>query len=482
MLRDAFDREVGFVVSAKRYLLEIEGLPSVRVHDVVVTEDGARAMVSALHENTVMAMALDSINARPGLRFEMQKSNKHVALGEHLLGRIVNALGDPLDKKAGFPPKNAPLVMAREALGLADRDAITTLLTSGCTVVDTVLPIAKGQRQLVMGPVGSGIDVFMRHVVHSQADQNMVMLYASIGRPTTYVRRMSEELLTGPTASRTIVLAATADDPTPQILLAPAFAFQIAEYFRDKGRDVLLVLDDLYTHAKYVREAALLEGRLPGRESYPGDMFYQQAQLIERAGCFKGKGSITLIPMLQTELESYTDLISTNVMGTTDGHLTFRAELAAQGIFPAVDIEASVTRVGKYGQTVVQRELGTAVLTLTEEAKAQEKYTQFGSRLSDAAAEVVRMGAILRKLLSQRATVYHPPYAQAIILALVLTTFSSGKDASFFAIHSEALFAAASTAPELEDLRALVQSGKSLTAFTAAVEQHSSFFDSVCRQ
>lgn len=482
MPRDLLEQEIGFVTTAKRYLLAIDGLPTVHVHDVIATEEGARALVTALHEDEVMAMALDPLDARPGLRFSSVSRGRHVSLGTHLLGRVINALCDPIDGKSGFPPKNSPLSISVEAPGLALRGPIVAPLTSGFTLVDTVLPIARGQRQLLMGPVGSGADVFVREVIHNQADTDIVVIYASIGKPTTYVRRMSEDLLAGPAAARTIVLTATADDPTPQILLAPAVAFQIADHFRDAGKDVLLVLDDLYTHAKYVREAALLEGRLPGRESYPGDMFYQQAQFIERAGCFTNKGSITLLPMLQSDLESYADLISTNVMGTTDGHLSFSPELFAQGVFPPIIAETSVTRVGKYGQTIIQRELGTAVNTLLEEAKAQERYTQFGTQLSDAAGEVVRLGGILRKLLAQHVAAHYPPEAQAIVLALVFTVFATGKDAAYFSHHQDKLFHTAAEARELTSVRALMSTGTTLATFTTAVEARAAFFESVCQQ
>ncbi len=475
--------EMGIVRATKHYLLSIEGLPSARVHDIVLGEDGSRALVTSLSHDAVEAILLDRTDVRPGQRFELRTQENQMAIGPHLFGRVINALGDPLDGRGGFPPKNAPFVLEREAGGLVSRAAIHEQLVTGFSMIDTVLPIGKGQRQLLMGPVQSGIDVFCRQVMRNQFDERMVCIYASIGKPMAYIERLAQGLFRdSPAGGRTCVIASTAHDPTPLNIVVPSVALYIAEWFCDAGRDILLVLDDLYTHAKYLRELGLLEGRLPGRESYPGDIFYQQAHLIERAGIFAGKGSITLLPVLQTDLESATDLIMTNIMGTTDGHLSFSSALYSQGTFPPVLEEESVTRVGKHTQSVVQKQLSTAVISLLTEAKEQERFSQFGTQLSEATRDSVEMGRMVRALLSQPSDVYLGTAVQAILFGLVFTKFSTGKQSDFFRRNREPLTQAIQMRAELTPLREQVATAPSLEVFLAAIESNLSFFEQVCQQ
>lgn len=481
MLSESLEKEIGFVRATKHYLLTIEGLPSARVYDILTDEQGGRALVTALSHDAVYAMVLDPMDCRPGQRFEIVSRERQFAVGDHLLGRAINALGDPVDGKGAFPPKNQALTLDVEAAGLDRRAPIRDQLRTGFSMIDTVLPMAKGQRQLLMGPVRSGTELFAQSVIKNQVTENVLCIYAAIGKPATYIREIADTLLSDDTARYTVLVAVSADDPTPQIRIAPSVALMLAEHWSNKGRDVLLVLDDLYTHAKYLREVALLEGKLPGRESYPGDIFYQQAQLIERAGSFTGAGTITMLPMLQTDIENYTDLITTNVMGTTDGHLTFSSEQFAQGMFPPVVVDESVTRVGRHAQSIVQKQLSTAIMSLLADATAQERFAQFGTQLSAAAQQVLHTGAILRLLLNQTVGGRLEPEAQVILLSLPLTSFSTDRDAAFFAKNKRALEEAASMHPDLETLRAAVHTAPGHAEYLTKVEKSVPFFNSLCR-
>lgn len=473
-------REIGIVRATKHYLASIEGLPSACVHDLVRDEDGGRALVTALSHDAVEVMVLDSHDVRPGQRYELVSRDKQFAVGDFLLGRVVNALGDPIDEKGGFPQKNAPLVLERDAGDLADRAPIAKQFVTGFSLVDTVLPIGMGQRQLIMGPVQSGTDVFCREVIRNQRGTGTVCIYATLGKSHAHVRRLVDAILSEESAAYTMVLACTSDDPAPQIAIAPSVALYIAEYFSGKGHDVLVVLDDLYTQAKYLREIALLGGRLPGRDSYPGDIFYQQAHLIERAGSFEGRGSITLLPVLQTDLESYTDLITTNVMGTTDGHMSFSTTLFAQGVFPSVVAEESVTRVGKHTQTIVQKQLSTAVTSLLAEAREQLRFTQFGAQVSDLARNTILMGDNLRALLNQDGSERFDVSTQAILLAIVFTRYGTERDAAYFRKNRSQLAKIIAEHQELAELRNQVSSEKSLEQFLHWVEQHVPLLFSTC--
>jgi len=474
-------KEIGLVRANKHYLASIEGLPSARVHDIIINEEGQRALVTALSHDAVEAMMLDTVEVRPGQQFELYPQAHQLSLGEHLFGRVINAVGDPIDSKGSFPPKNMPLVLEREAGDLARRAAIHDQLVTGIAMIDTVLPIGKGQRQLLMGPVRSGTDSFCRDIIYNQADSDMVCIYGAIGKPANYVRRIAEDLFEGPAAKYTIMIASTSEDPAPLSTIVPSVAIYMAEYFSGEGKDVLLVLDDLYTHAKYLREIALLEGYLPGRESYPGDIFYRQAHLIERAGNFTGKGSITMLPVLQTDIESATDLIQTNLMGTTDGHLLFDSSLYAQGSFPPVQEEESVTRVGKHTQTIVQKQLSSAIMSLLAEAKEQEKYTQFGTQVSDNTQHVIMMGRAIRTLLKQGERDRLNIETQTILLASVFTTLSSDKDAGFFSKNKLALTEGIAKRRSFAEIKKRVHTDKTLDEFIAALEKHVPTLTKLCR-
>jgi len=474
-----FTREVGIVRATKHYLISVEGLPSAHVHDIIVNEEGGRALITTLLHDAVEAMILDPFDAHPGQQFELHERADHFSIGPHLLGRMVNALGDPIDGKGGFPAKNAPFEIEREAGDLARRSPITKQLVTGFSMVDTVLPIGKGQRQLLMGQVQSGTDAFCREVIRNQQGTDTVCMYVTIGKPAFFVRRLAEQLLVGPPAAYTTILASFSSDPAPLITLAPSVALYIAEYWSEQGKDVVLVFDDLYTHAKYLREIALLEGRLPGRDSYPGDIFYQQAHLIERAGSFSGKGSITLLPVLQTDLESYTDLIMTNIMGTTDGHLSFSATQYAQGVFPPILEEESVTRVGKHTQSALQKQLSTAIMALLAEAKEHERYMQFGAQVSETSTNLITTAHAVRALLDQDENEHIPPDAQAIVLALPFTSFSSSKDPTFF-LRNRAALRQVACGPDCAGLREMVRTESEFERFLHHVEEHAHVFIAVC--
>lgn len=480
MQNNSLQKEIGLVRAVKHYLISIEGLPSAKVHDIVVNEDGKRALVTALSHDAVEAMILDVAEVHPGQKYEMHPQVNQLSVGEHLFGRVINALGDPMDNKGGFPPKNKPLVLEREAGDLAQRDAIKSQLETGYSMIDTVLPIGKGQRQLLMGSVRSGTEIFCQNVILNQNANDIVCIYATIGKPVTYVRRLAEALFAGNAKDNTIVIASTSEDPAPLSTIAPSVALHIAEHFCEENRDVILIFDDLYTHAKYLREIALLEGYLPGRESYPGDIFYRQAHLIERAGNFVNKGSITLFPILQTDIESTTDLIVTNIMGTTDGHFAFSPELYARGIFPPVLEEESVTRVGKHTQSIVQKQLSTAIVSLLADAKEQERYTQFGTQVSESTQGMINMGASMRVLLNQNEHERLPVETQTILLSLVFTSFSSEKDTAFFSKNYKVLSQAITEKKEFATLRQSVHTEKSFDQFLGAMEKQLPNFKKAC--
>lgn len=427
------DYEVGFVTHTKRYLLSIEGLPSAKVNDLLIDDEGNLAIVRSLADAHVSALAL-AATACLGDRYTYFEGEFMYSCGEALFGRMINALGVPIDGKGSLPPGDVPLRLELDAPGIEQRVPIHEQLNTGVAIADLMIPIAKGQRQLLFGPMRSGKTTFLTETVLQQKSEGTICIYAVLGKPVAGLRKVTDTILTGDEKGKVIVIAALSDEPASMIALAPSIAYLLAEHYRSRGEDVLVILDDLDAHAKYLREIGLLEGRLPSNESYPGDIFYQHAHLMERSGHFNeqlGGGSITSLPVVQTDLKNFSDLIPTNLMACTDGHFAFLPSLRAEGIHPAISIEESVTRVGRQSQQTMQKELTTKLQILLGHYRKQIEYAQFSADLSEQTKETLRRGAIAEGLLRQDP--YRPVAtgAQVLLLALLFTTFFDGKDMSY---------------------------------------------------
>lgn len=477
-------REVGFVTRAKRYVFFVEGLPSARVNDIIVDDEGNRALVQALADSHLMALALDPVHVRAGARYSLPAEQYRLSLGDHLLGRVVNALGEPFDGGKRFPPGNVPLVLEADAPGIARRLPVKDQLYTGSTLVDTLLPIARGQRQLIFGGEHAGKSSFLINVVRHQKAADHVSIYVLIGKPIGELDRITREILSGEGGKRSIIVAALSDQLPSRIAIAPSVAFSIAEHFQKQGKEVLVILDDLDAHAKYLREIALLEERLPGRESYPGDLFYQQAHLMERSGTFvseAGGGSITTFPVVATDVESFSGIISTNLMSCTDGHLIFLPELQGEGIYPAISEERSVTRMGRQAQTLTQKQLSMRVRLHMSRYRQQRDYAEFSVQLKDDVRAALHLGELLEHALRQEPGETIPADIQVPLLTLVLTSFLQENYIGFFVAHKRAIIDAIEKRSDLQDLRAGARSGMPLDAYLALVEGKRTIFEDICR-
>jgi F-type H+/Na+-transporting ATPase subunit alpha len=434
------EKEVGYVIKTQDYIVVLEGLPSAKLYNIVVTKNGGRALVSALEKDRVEALMLDSERPKPGDYFELSDAGLRIPLNVDLFGRMINPLGMPLDGKASLPPGGETLDLDSTAPGIDGRAPVNEQFYTGITVVDTLLPIGKGQRELIMCEPRSGKEQFFLDVILSQKDQDRVCVYAAVGRSELEVKRFSEDIHAVGADKYTIILAATSSESAPMIQIAPSVAASLAEYYRDKGRHVLLIIDDLATHAKYAREISLLAGRIPGRESYPADIFYQHSSIVERAGMFNDHfhdGSITMLPTIETNIENFTNLIPTNVMSMTDGHILFSANLRAQGIYPAIEPDRSVTRVGRQTQTFIHKVLSDRVRGMLADYHELERYGRFGSELSAETQLKIKRGKVFEELLKQEQQFSIPPEVQILMLSLVFAGFFDSKDLEFVKSHKQ---------------------------------------------
>lgn len=430
-------QEVGYVLSSSDFLAYLDGMPTVKINDLVVSDQGVRGWVYALFPERVEVLLMDEGTVSPGQLFRKVGENLSILLGQHLIGRVVNPLGIPIDgKRINLETSgDKRSEVDSKAPGIETRKFITDQFVTGISLVDTLIPVAKGQRQLILGDAHSGKSSFLVDLIVNQAgNPNSVCIYACMGKPVTQVKSLIDTLESTRALEKTIVIATSSSDLPPLIYLAPQTAFTIAEYFQRNGKDVLLILDDMGVHAKIYREISLTSNRSPGRESYPGDIFYQHAHLMERGGNFKlenGGGSITVFPVMELNLSDYSGYIPTNLIGMTDGQLIFKASLRSQGQTPAIDYSLSVSRVGRQTQNRVHNLLAGAIRALLAEADELSNITHFSTELPKETLLLLKRKTIIEELIRQESLTGHGIEVQIFLLGLTFTSFYTDKDLSY---------------------------------------------------
>jgi len=448
-------KEVGITQSVKDYILTLEGLPSARVNDFLTTADNKRALVSSLGENHLEALLLDKAHIKPGEIFYLAGEGLRLPPPEALRGRIVNPLGQPLDSQSPPPLDPQPLPLNEVAEGIETRELIREQLVTGIIVVDTLIPVGKGQKEAIFGEPRSGKTTFIRDIIVNQKDQEITCLYTAIGKPEIDVKRLAEKLAEADALAKTIIISASPKETVPLVALTPTIVFALAKKLQRRGEDVLLIIDDLGTHAKILREIALLSGRIPGRESYPGDIFYQHAHLIEHGGNYNeraGGGSITLLPVMETERESLSYLLPTNLIASTDGHLFFSANLHARGQYPAIDVQKSVTRVGRQTQSRLQKEISDRVRRALADYEEYKTYTVFGAELSEKTRQILKTGQLLKEILKQEPGENIDLKTQILLLHLPFTAFGQKLSVEDFRRHRKKLIEALESKSEFKAL------------------------------
>jgi F-type H+/Na+-transporting ATPase subunit alpha len=427
-------REVGYATNINNYIVWVEGLPNIKINEIVVSQNNARGIVNSIQNDLVEVLLLDDLKVRPRELFMRTNRQLSLNVGMHYLGRAINILGQPIDGKTGFGSQGQVEEINKTAGGIKTREIINTQFETGITVVDMLIPIAYGQRELIIGDSHSGKTGFLIDLLANQKDKNIVCVYSIIGKPITEIKNILNILAVNQITPYTVVIAASSSDKSPLIYLAPSVATSVAEYFQRQGKDVLLILDDMGLHAKYYREISLLSGKPPGRDSYPGDIFFQHAKLIERAGRFNknfGNGSITALPVIETHMDDFTSYMTTNLMAMTDGHILFSSQKYKQGLRPAVDIFLSVSRVGRQTQNLAQKTLADSIKAILTEAKKLEAISRFGSEISPQTLAVLKQSQQIELILKQGQLAKTPIPVQIILLALTFTPFLAQKDTNF---------------------------------------------------
>ena len=398
--------EYGLVEKVATPLVWLTGLPSAKPDQLVMFENGSIGEVFTLEENLVQVALISDKAVDSGTRATLMNDRLKVAVGQELLGQMVDSIGNvisPIEKPFDFKEFRYTDTIPKSII---ERKRIKDRLVTGVSVIDLIHPLGKGQRELVVGDRKTGKTSFLFPMMTKQARDNSVVVFASIGKKSNETKRIYNMLKSAGVLKNTVIVASMANQSPSLIYHTPFTAMTIAEYFRDQGRDVVIVLDDLSTHAKFYREMALIGKRFPGRDSYPGDTFHVHARILERAGNFINKdgseNSITCFPIAETMYNDLTNYIVSNLIGITDGHILFDNIEFSKGRRPAVNIFLTVTRVGRQTQSHLQRQVSERLVAFLNEYSKLQRFLQFSAELSDEIRKSLRIGKVLYEFFNQK--------------------------------------------------------------------------------
>lgn len=396
--------ERGTVVSIGDGIVWIDGLPSAAIDDILLLSDGSQAMVFHLTEKLIGAILLSqTARLTSGTLARRWRPQLSIQVGDELLGRVIDPLGQPLDGRE-IPGCSSEAELDMRSPEITARDFVSRPLLTGNKMLDTLIPIGKGQRQLLIGDNGLGKSALAIDIVVNQRDKDVLCVYVLIGQKRSTVLNTIQILKDSGALAHSVVVVAEATSLPGLQYLAPFAGAAIAEYWMKKGRDTLVVFDDLSAHANSYRELSLLLRRPPGREAYPADIFFLHSRLLERATCLcaeLGGGSMTALPMIETKEGEIASYIPTNLISITDGQIYFDSSLFSAGFLPAMDITRSVSRVGGKAQAPeIKREAGRMKLDYLQFLEL-EVFTRFGAKLEASIQRKISRGRVLRELLKQ---------------------------------------------------------------------------------
>ena len=411
--------EMGFITRIGDGIAQVHGMNNVMYGELVEFETGIRGIVQSLEKDHVGVVLLgDDHGLTEGSTAVRTGKRAGVGVSDALLGRVVDALGAPIDSMGEIVADDY-FPIEREAPGVIDRKSVSVPLQTGILAIDSMFPIGRGQRELIIGDRQTGKTSIALDTIINQRDKDVVCVYVAIGQKASTVAQVVNTLKKYDAMSYSVVVMASASDPAPFQYIAPYSGTAIAEYFMSKGRDVLIVYDDLSKHAVAYRAMSLLLHRPPGREAYPGDVFYLHSRLLERSSRLDdehGGGSITALPIIETLAGDISAYIPTNVISITDGQIFLESELFNAGQRPAVNFGLSVSRVGGAAQTKAMKKAAGNLRIDLAQFKEMEIFTQFSSELDKATTELLDHGHVLTELLKQPLYHPHPHYEQVILL------------------------------------------------------------------
>lgn len=397
--------EYGVVEEVHYPLVRASGLPQVKAHEIIIFESGLYGEVFSLDKDRVDILVFSKEPIQVGTKLVRTDTFFSVAVGNELLGCIIDPLGSFIYSAGTYSKPTEQREVDQPIKIIAERVRVHEPFLTGVGVVDTMIPLGKGQKELVIGDRKTGKTAFILTAIRKQMAEGTIIVYAAIGRKKSDIKKLQDYFEKEGMLQNMVFIASTPHDPPAIIYVAPYSAMTIAEYFRDQGKNVLLILDDLSTHAKFYREISLVARRFPGRESYPGDIFHTHSKLIERAGNFKhaekGEVSITCLPVVEIVEGDLAGYIATNIMGMTDGHIYFDSNVYYKGRRPAINLALSVTRVGRQAQNVLNREINQILTAFLAEYEKIENLSHFGAELSAEITASLKKGEKVYEFFNQ---------------------------------------------------------------------------------
>ncbi|MDR9502227.1 MAG: alternate F1F0 ATPase, F1 subunit alpha [Desulfurivibrionaceae bacterium] len=397
-------REVGTIISVDTGIARVAGLPGVGFEELVKFPGEVFGIAFNIDEDAIGVVLLGEYRLlHTGDEVERTGRVMDVAVGDGLLGRVIDPLGRALDNK-GPVPYSQRLPMEREAPAIMDRAPVTRPLQSGIKVIDALIPIGRGQRELILGDRQTGKSAIALDTILNQRGKDVLCVYCAIGQRASAVAKVVANLREKEALEYTIVVVSEGNDPPGLTYIAPYVATSIAEHFMEQGRDVLIVYDDLTHHARSYRELSLLLRRPPGREAFPGDIFYIHSRLLERATHLReelGDGSLTALPIIETEAQNISAYIPTNLISITDGQIYLSPNLFELGVLPAVDVGKSVSRVGGKAQLAAYQAVAGSLKLAYSQFEELENFAKFGARLDEETRKTIQHGRRIRASLKQ---------------------------------------------------------------------------------
>ena len=414
------DQEVGTVIWVGDGIATIYGIEHAMYGEIVIFENGVRGMVQDIRRDQVGCIIFGKdTEIKEGTKVTRTKKKAGIPVGDTYLGRIINALGAPIDGKGEIKADDYRAI-EQEAPGIVDRQSVKQPMETGILAIDSMFPIGRGQRELIIGDRQTGKTSIAVDTILNQKGKDVVCIYVAIGQKASTVAKLVNTLTKNGAMDYSIVLSSTASESASLQYIAPYAGTALAEYFMYKGKDVLIVYDDLSKHAVAYRALSLLLERSPGREAYPGDVFYLHSRLLERSSKLNdelGGGSITALPIIETQAGDVSAYIPTNVISITDGQIFLESDLFNSGMRPAVNVGLSVSRVGGAAQTKAMKKASGTIRIDLAQYREMEVFTQFSSDLDDMTKEQLQYGKGLMELLKQ--PLCHPMSLADQVITLV---------------------------------------------------------------
>ena len=420
---DEESRETGEVIWVGDGIVTVYGIDHAMYGEIVAFENGVKGMVQDVRQNEIGIILFGrDTGIKEGTKVVRTKKKAGIPVGDAFVGRVINALGEPIDGN-GDVKEDDYRPIEQEAPGIIDRQSVDTPMETGILSIDSMFPIGRGQRELIIGDRQTGKTSIATDTIINQRGKDVICIYVAIGQKASTVAKIVNTLKKHDAMDYSIVVSSTASDPASLQYIAPYAGTAMAEYFMHKGKDVLIVYDDLSKHAVAYRALSLLLERSPGREAYPGDVFYLHSRLLERSSHLSDKlggGSITALPIIETQAGDVSAYIPTNVISITDGQIFLESNLFNAGMRPAVNVGLSVSRVGGAAQTKAMKKASGSIRIDLAQYREMEVFTQFASDLDDATKAQLQHGKALMELLKQPLS--HPLSMHEQVLTLCMAT------------------------------------------------------------